>query len=635
MSSSTNILETLESSLHYNDGEIKSTVDKKELSKTLSDCSDATQKTQEIMNELRNPLTQTNVSDLKSKSECLKTLWENVDSTLWTFSNSSFNDLALELVTAINNFVVDSENTISALDSLIAVTDEDLVDPAAAEVVAAIEAIVVSGEELLTYEARIAEVAALTETEEVVDEFLRSIIAAWDESIIELGSITTLTEASTSPDDPSITDVREGIAKFETKTVTELNKSLNDILHNDKFKSLESNWTGVKSLLDSVDWTENIIIDLLDCTRDELGDDLAEHSVDLTMSEFFKKVYVQEYDQYGGQPFGAILGIYDFENTQEDRDWLTVMSQVSAASHVPFIASVGPKFFNCSSIEELSELKDIDGLLAGAAFDRWNEMRETEEAAYLGFTVPKYLARSPYDPESNPAGTDFTFTESIDVEEGHKDYLWSSATFLFGQNLARSFTEYGWCQFIRGPKSGGLIESLPRHEFEFNGQKTSKSSVEIIIPDYLELQYANNGFIPLVYRKGTTDACFFSCQSIKKPKDFVDTNDSENSQLVTNLSYTLSITRIAHYIKSIMRDNIGSSADEISINTTIQNWLNNYVTTVVKPSDLTLRRYPFKAAQAVTIPQEGMIGWYNCEITILPHIQFEGMDIELKMDVRL
>jgi type VI secretion system protein ImpC len=203
------------------------------------------------------------------------------------------------------------------------------------------------------------------------------------------------------------------------------------------------------------------------------------------------------------------------------------------------------------------------------------------------------------------------------------------------QNMVRSFEESGWCQYLRGPKGGGLVSGLPVHMFNVRGEEDMKLPVEMTIPDYRELEFANAGFIPLVYRKGTADACFFSCQSLKKPKKFKDPKDSENSQLVTNLSYTFSITRIAHYVKCIMRDNIGSSADATYIRNTLESWMNSYVTTVVNPDDLTLRYYPFKAASVDVVEREGMIGWYDCSIAILPHIQFEGMDVELRLDARL
>jgi type VI secretion system protein ImpC len=241
--------------------------------------------------------------------------------------------------------------------------------------------------------------------------------------------------------------------------------------------------------------------------------------------------------------------------------------------------------------------------------------------------------RQPYNPETNPI-RNFTFKEEV-RGDNNADYLWGNAVTLFAQNMVRSFVGSGWCQYLRGPKGGGMISGLPVHMFNIRGEEEMKIPVEMVIPDYRELDFANAGFMPLVYRKGFADACFFSCQSLKKSKKFKDPKDSENSQLVTNISYTFSITRIAHYVKCIMRDNIGSSADSVYIQAILNNWMFQYVTTVVNPDDLTLRYYPFKAAAVEVFERPGMIGWYDCGISVMPHIQFEGMDVELRLDARL
>lgn len=462
----------------------------------------------------------------------------------------------------------------------------------------------------------------LTENEQAADFFLGCIATAVFNDILPANDTDGLAMAT----------IRQRVLNLSADIDDKINQHLNSILHNENFKNLESNWLGLQGLIESTDWSANIMIDMLDCTKEELKDDLANNSVDLTNSDLFKKVYVAEYDQYGGNPYGSIIGLYEFENSDPDRKFLSTMGKVAAASHAPFISSIGPEFFGCESIQELADIKDLDAHLNHPRFEKWHELRESEEAAYIGMTLPKFLLRAPYQADSNPGG--IGFEEKIDIVEGHKDYLWCNAAFLFCKNMIRSFTETGWCQYIRGPKGGGLVKHLPSHAFQLNGQQELKTPIEMTIPDYRELQFSNAGFIPLIYRKGTSDACFFSSQSIRKNKMYKDPKESENSQLVSNLSYTFSITRIAHYIKCIMRDNVGSTATAEYINETIQSWLSQYVTTVVNPDDRTLRYYPFKAVSTETEEREGMVGWYNSKISVLPHLQFEGLDAELKLDVR-
>ncbi len=409
---------------------------------------------------------------------------------------------------------------------------------------------------------------------------------------------------------------------------------VNEVLHHPKFQALESNWRGLDDLIRSTNFRANIMIDILDVTKDELLQDFDSNAVDITGSALFKKLYIAEYDQYGGKPYGGIIGLYEFKHTPTDEFWLKIMSKVAAASHAPFISSVSPEFFGCSSIEELAAVKDLEGLVSRPTYSSWNALRLTEEAAYLGLTLPRYVLRLPYDPVTNPVGNGFEFKESVrgDVDG---EYLWGNASILMAKNMIRSFTNSGRCHYLRGTKGGGLVTGLPVHSFNLRGEDEIKLPVEMVIPDFRELEFANAGFMPLVYRKGTGDACFFSVQSLKKAKEYLDPKDNENAQLATNLSYTMSITRIAHYVKCIMRDNIGSSADAAYIQATLDRWINQYITTIVNPDDLTLQYYPFKAASVEVVERPGQIGWYDCKMGVLPHIQFEGMDVELRLDARL
>jgi type VI secretion system protein ImpC len=414
-----------------------------------------------------------------------------------------------------------------------------------------------------------------------------------------------------------------------------INAQLNEIIHHEKFKGMEADWRALDDLVRTTNFKADIMLDIVDVSKDELFEDFDSNAVDITGSALFKKAYIAEYDQYGGKPYGSILGLYEFVHTPRDEFWLKIMGKIAAASHAPFIGAVSPKFFGCDTISQLEEIKDLEGLMNQPTYGSWDKLRQSEVAAYIGLTLPRYILRQPWDPDKNPCGKgDFNFKEEV---RGDKDvdFLWGSSVILFAQNMLRSFATSGWCQYLRGPKGGGLVTGLPVHMFNLRGEEEMKIPVEMAIPDNRELAFANSGFMPLIYRKGTADACFFSCQSLKKPNKFKDPKDSENSQLVTNLSYTFSVTRIAHYVKCIMRDNIGSNADAPYITKTLENWMSQYVTTVVNPDDLTLRFYPFKAYSVSVSERPGAIGWYDCSLSVLPHIQFEGMDVELRLDARL
>ncbi len=455
-----------------------------------------------------------------------------------------------------------------------------------------------------------------------------------------------------------------------------INLQMNEILHSEKFQQMEAAWRGLDDLVSNTNFKADITIDLLDVEKAELAQDFENNSSNIFSSALFEKVYIQEYDQYGGRPFGAMIGLYEFGSTPADLKWLQLMGKIANAAHCPFISSASYKFFDGSyqKVQDVEAIKDLDGHLAHPKFGRWTKLRDTEEAAYIGLTFPRYVLRLPWHPEKNPCDVlnfeedtrektkrDVVYAEEDqkairrldevtkvpEPEDPRKDpkkdprpvdqskYLWGNSAILFARNMVKAFEIAGWCQAIRGPKGGGLIAGLPVDTFPLRGQEEIMPPVEIAIPDYREYEFARNGIMPLVYRKSSADATFFSTQSIKVTKKFKDPKDSENSQLVANLAYTFSITRLAHYIKCIMRDNIGSTADAAYIQKQIDAWLAGYVTTVANPDDLTVRRFPFKATAVEVISRPGEIGWYDCKVAVLPHIQFEGLNVTLMLESRL
>ncbi|MFT4694683.1 MAG: type VI secretion system protein ImpC [Francisella sp.] len=415
-----------------------------------------------------------------------------------------------------------------------------------------------------------------------------------------------------------------------------INKQVSEVLANPDFKMLETSWRSIQEVANSVDFIKTQL-SIIDVDKDELAEDFENNSIDVSGSDFFKKVYVSEYDQFGGEPYGALIGLYDFDKTQEDIEWLTVMGRISEASHAPFIAAASPKLFGCEKYNDLTDIKDIDGMMAHPRFGKWNAFRKTRAAGYIGLTLPNFMLRAPYDPVNNPAskGPLNQFKEAVSLVDPDKSCLWGNAAVLFAKNLVRSFEITGWCQSICGPRSGGMVEGLPTYNFNERDSNAFVLPVNLLIPDHKEYSLAKAGFIGLVYEKKTANACFFSAQSLKSSEEFEDPNDSENSQLITKLPYTFSISKMAHYVKCIARDDIGSETDEKVMSNKLNTWISQYVTTVPNPNTLTTSYYPFKAAVVNVSKSAGMAGWYNCSIEVLPHIKFEGMDVTLKLETRL
>ncbi|HVJ93958.1 MAG TPA: type VI secretion system contractile sheath large subunit, partial [Labilithrix sp.] len=287
-------------------------------------------------------------------------------------------------------------------------------------------------------------------------------------------------------DKQSIQDLIANIDKL-------VDAQLNEILHAPEFQRLEAQWTSIADLVKHTNFKANVQISLLDVSKEEAYEDLELNSADIAGSELFKKVYVAEYDQFGGAPFGVMVGNYEFANTPQDMLWLKTIGKIGAAAHAPFVASVSPKFFGCETMTEVNQLRDITGLFNTPRYSAWNALRDTEEAAYVGLTMPRYMARAPYDPMYNPADG-VNFSEKV-RGDNEADYVWASSAMLFARNLVRSFETSGWCQHLRGVKGGGQLTGLSSHTFNIRGEDELRAPVEISMPDFRELELANSGMI--------------------------------------------------------------------------------------------------------------------------------------------
>lgn len=430
----------------------------------------------------------------------------------------------------------------------------------------------------------------------------------------------------------TLRDLFLAIDKLVDKLQGMISERMQQVISSESLRELEASWRSLDALVQEVSEANSreIIIDFIDANKEVLRSDFEDHSTFVLNSALFQRVYVDEYDRYGGKPIGTMIGLFEFDSSPEDIAWLRTMSDIASNSHCPFIAAAKPEFFGEESWHKLVLKEDVEELMNLPRFGEWAKFRLTHGAAYIGLTLPRFLLRTPY--KSRGKSDFLAFDEKVG---GAEDYLWGNAAVLFARNMIRSFATSGWCQHVAGPRGGGMLEGLPVHTVVHHGVEELQPPVEIEIPDYRELQFANAGFIPLVHSKGSATATFFSARSVKKALEFEEDLATKNADLVTNLAYTLSITRIAHYVKRMVREYIGSTADAPYIQAKLEEWLVSYVTTAVNPDDLTLRYFPFKAMSVLVEPKPGPFGWYNCVVSVLPHIQFQGMDVELRLEAAL
>lgn len=421
--------------------------------------------------------------------------------------------------------------------------------------------------------------------------------------------------------------VDEMIAEIDAK----LSAQINDILHDPKLQQLESAWRGLKYLVDHTNFRENTKIEILNVAKEALLEDF-EDAPDITKSGLYKHVYTSEYGTHGGQPVGVMIGNYEFDAGAQDIKLLQSVASVAAMGHVPFIAAASPRFFGVEDVQKLVNLKDIQAIFDGPQYAKWRGFRESEDSRYIGLTMPRFLLRLPYDPASNPVKA-FEYREAI--EQDHTRYLWGNTAFAFAARIADSFANYRWCPNIIGPQSGGAVEDLYLHQFESMGQIETKIPTEVLVSDRREYELAEAGFIPLVFRKGSDNAAFFSANSVQKPKFFGVTKESKeaetNYKLGTQLPYMFIISRLAHYIKVLQRENIGSWKDKTSLNQELNKWISQYVSNQENPSPEVRSRRPLREAAVLVEDVEGNPGWYKVDLKVKPHFKYMGADFTLSL----
>jgi len=417
--------------------------------------------------------------------------------------------------------------------------------------------------------------------------------------------------------------------------IAELDKRLsaqvNEILHSPAVQKLESAWRSLRWAVERIDFRENIRVEILPASKEALLQDL-EDAPDITKSGFYKIVYSSEYGVFGGKPFGVMNMNFDFGPGPQDIELLRKVASVAAMAHVPVLGNTAPQFFGDESFKSLPNLKDLKAIFEGPQYARWRGFRDSEDSRYVGLAMPRFLLRLPYGEKTVPVKS-FNFAE--DVVDHHERYLWGHASNALVTRIADSFAKYRWAPNIIGPQSGGTVENLPLHQYEAMGEIQTKIPTEVLLTERREFELSEEGFIGLVFRKDADNACFFSANSVQKPKTFGNTPEGKqaetNFRLGTQLPYMFIMTRLAHYIKVLQREQIGSWKDRAMLQGELNKWISQYVSDMEAPSPSVRSQRPLRQAEVTVEDVEGQPGWYRCSVKVRPHFKYMGASFTLSL----
>jgi type VI secretion system protein ImpC len=408
-----------------------------------------------------------------------------------------------------------------------------------------------------------------------------------------------------------------------------ISMQLNEVMHHPDFQRLEGTWRGLKYLLNNTETSDKLKIKVFNASKKDLLKDL-QKAPEFDQSAMFKKVYEEEFGVFGGTPFGALVGDYEFGKGGQDIELLEKISQVAAAAHAPFIANASTDMFNLESYTQLDAPRDMAKIFDTTEYAKWKSFRQSDDSRYVALTLPRILIRQPYGRDTVPV-EDFDYEEQVDGTD-HSKYAWSGASWALASRITQSFASYGWCATIRGVESGGLVEGLPVHNFKTeSGDIAMKCPTETPISDRREKELADLGFVPLVHCKGTDYAAFFSVQSAQKPKVYDMDSATANARISAQLPYIFAVSRFAHYLKAMMRDKIGGYTSRSEVERFLNNWINNYTVANDDVGFEMKAKNPLKEARIEVVEIPGKPGAYRAVAFLRPHFQLD----ELTMSMRL
>ena len=404
---------------------------------------------------------------------------------------------------------------------------------------------------------------------------------------------------------------------------------LNEVMHNQAFQKLESSWRGLKYLVSKTETGEMLKIKIFNASKKDLLRDLQRAS-EFDQSAMFKKVYEEEFGIYGGHPFGALVGDYEFGKGPEDIELLEKVSQVAAAAHAPFVAGAGSDMFNLDSYTDLGAPRDLAKVFDTTEYAKWKGFRSSDDSRYVALALPHILMRDPYGKATRPVD-EFDYEEGVDGSD-HSRYLWGNAAWALASRITESFAKYNWCATIRGVEGGGKVEGLTVHNFRTDdGDVAMKCPTEVAITDRREKELADLGFVPLVHCKNTDYAAFFSVQSAQKAKQYDTDSANANARLSTNLSYILAVSRFAHYLKAMMRDKIGSFMTRGECEQFLNRWIAGYVVDSATAAPSIKAKHPLSEARVDVVEIPGKPGAYRAVAFLKPHFQLDELTVSMRL----
>ena len=445
-----------------------------------------------------------------------------------------------------------------------------------------------------------------------------------------LKALLEQTAAGVGGEDEKSKTIRNAVQLIEAqikKLDDAIGDQLNQIVHHEKFQELESTWRGLAYLVFKSETGSLLKLKVIHGTKKELLQDI-ENASDFDQSRLFKALYEEEYGTYGGEPYGLLVGGFEFGKANADLDLLMGLSNIAAAAHAPFVAGAQPSLFGLGTFEKLGDPRDLAKLFE-SGMEKWAQFRSMEDSRYVGLTLPRMLLRLPYGEDKPVEG--LNFHEDVDGTDSSR-YLWGSAAWAMGERITNAFALHRWCAAIRGAEGGGMVEGLPLHKFKTSeGEMATKVPTEVAITDRREKELSDLGFMPLVFCKNTNYAAFFGASTCNKAKSYDTDSANANARLSAQLPYILAASRFAHYLKVLARDKVGSFMTRDDVSAYLNRWIMQYVLGKDDAGQDLKAKYPLRDARVDVYDVPGRPGAYRAVVYVRPHFQLDELSASIRL----
>jgi type VI secretion system protein ImpC len=407
----------------------------------------------------------------------------------------------------------------------------------------------------------------------------------------------------------------EGYGWLISEIEEKICRQIDAILHHEDFRRLEAAWRSIRFLIDRTDFGENCELVFVNVSKQGLLDDF-EDSPEVFQSHLYQRVYSGEFGQFGGRPYGILIGDYEFGPGAQDITLMQRIASVAAVSHAPFIAAAAAEFFDIESYDKFSKLRDLGSIFAQPKYARWNSFRASPDSRYVGLTMPGFLLRKGHDLSIGS----LQYRET--VKNAERDLLWGNTCFAFASRLLDSFAQYRWCLNSTGDVAG-KVEGL-NIDRSSGDIGSGRIPTRFLLTDRRETEVVEQGFIPLSVHKGEDLAAFYSAYSTQAISQIESGDDDLSLRLAAQIPYLLIIGRISHYLKIMQRENIGAWTNRREVDENLNKWMRQYVSDMDNPAPGVRARRPLRNAEVKVREVDGKEDWYLVRINITPHLKFMG-----------